>query len=167
VSQNTSPQLGQRGTPLWAFNHIRKDFLPSLLKDLKGAEESGLDEELCELLKELLRILVANSATNDPVQAITQTWELLDEFREKYGEWNDDSPDPETRRERRQELKKIREKIARKARTFPQELDEHVNKDHIVQLYQRIGDISSQYPDVFSNIAFSVNRFTTRNVEFG
>lgn len=158
-------QPGQRGTPLWAFNKVRSDFLPSLLRDLKEAEENGWDEHACDLVKEILRQLAADSAMNDPSVPVTQTWELLDEFREKYIEWNDECQDEECRKERRLSLRAIREKIARKARNYTKDLDQHVDKLTIVGFFSRVGEVSSQHPQLFANTIKSVERFNMRNVE--
>lgn len=155
---------GHRGSALWASNQIRSDFLPALLKDLKQVESDGWADEICQLVQEILQQLTSTETKIETAApSITETWELFDEFREKYVFWNDKCETEECRQAKRQELKHLRDRIAEKFRRNTQDFSAPVIKNEVESIFEMAANMSVKHPEFFKNTSKSVGRFKTKS----
>jgi hypothetical protein len=163
-------ELGQQGTALWAFKRMKEDLLPSLFEDLNQSVDDGLREEQCDLVKEVLRILVAASTTgiqnSSTSPSITEIWEVLDELREMYFRWNDEAQTAQERKAILSEMKQLKDKISRKTRLSYVEIENGVNKSDMVSVYQASAQITTSYPQTFVNLTKAVEKFQKANSKF-
>lgn len=85
-----SPKTGlHRGTTGYAINFFRSDILVNLQLDLKRLEKSGIDEEVCSKIRELLSALVS-AASAEPKGSFwgRAVHEVLRDYELTYREWN-------------------------------------------------------------------------------
>jgi hypothetical protein len=167
MPNTTKHELGERGTPLWAFKRVKEDLIPSLFKDLKNAENDGLEEEQCELIKNILRILVRESVIASPGSnsdsSITEIWEIFEELRETYSGWNDEAETREEREAQLREMKQLRKRVKEIARNAYVEINATINKSSMVSVYQASEQATTTYPQTFVYLSEAVERFQKAN----
>lgn len=156
-----------RGTPGYAINFFRSDILVNLQLDLKRLERSGIDEEVCAKVRELLSALVS-AASAEPRGSL---WggaihKVLREYELVYKQWNDvagaDAGAIARREEKLQELQDIRHRIANACRRNAHSLSEEHDLALIDAIHVALVDTIRVVPGVFSALAASAERFSRR-----
>jgi len=164
----TKPKNGlQRGTPGYAINFFRSDILVNLQLDLKRLERTGIDEEVCKRVRELLSALVS-AASAEPNASLwgRSIHEVLRKYESVYKKWNDvkgqDAEAIAARDELLQKLQDIRHKLANRARRNAHSLSEAHDLELISSINDALKEAISFMPGVFSALAKSAARFQTR-----
>jgi hypothetical protein len=164
MAKKNKLQIGQRGTPSWAYNRLREDALVQLLNDLVVAEKKGLNRKQCDLVKEAMAQMV-NAATAIPDGSFftRPIWQDIKKFEDTYWSWNDHKVEDyyavEHRRKELERLRKIRHKIAKRARKNLAVLDQELDIQLVKNVYEALGNLVTAAPDIFKNIARAIERF--------
>ena len=156
--------LGQRGTTLWAFKRTKEDALTALLDDLLETEKSGLDDPQCDAIKKSIGHIV-NWSTAIPDSSFFRKSisEVLKKFEDEYHYWNrpkgTDEKTIKHRHDKLNALRKLRQKVAKKARSHGHELEKELDLKLIEDVYKALGDVVSTCPEIFKNLSKAVSRF--------
>jgi len=164
----TKPKTGlQRGTPGYAINFFRSDILVNLQLDLKRLERTGIDEEVCVKVRQLLSALTS-AASAEPNASVwgTAIHEVLRKYETVYRKWNDvrgsDAEAIATRDELLQKLQDIRHKLANRCRTNSYSLSEAHDLELVTAINDALRDTITLVPGVFSALTKSSERFARR-----
>lgn len=166
--QASSPKTGlHRGTPGYAINFFRSDILVNLQLDLKRLERSGVDEAVCQKIRELLSALVS-AASAEPKGSFwgRAVHEVLREYETVYRRWNDVQGTNTDAIQQRDELLKrlqdIRHKISNVCRQNAHSLSEAHDLELIGAINDALIDAIRVVPGTFSALARSAERFAQR-----
>lgn len=163
MAENAKLQLGERGTASWAFDRLREDALVQLLNDLVAAQRRGLEKE-CDLVKAALAEIV-NAATAIPDGSFLTRpiWKDVKNFERSYWSWNDPKGRSieavEHRQKELERLRKLRHKIAKRARKNKAVLDHDLDIQLVRNVYEGLGKLVTAAPDLFKNVARAIERF--------
>ncbi|WP_041598648.1 hypothetical protein [Hahella chejuensis] len=157
----------RRGSTLWGINQFRSDALSQLLNDLLCRENVGFEDAQCDKVKQALGEIV-NAATAIPDGNFLQrtVWKEMQDFADIYARWNSHSGnDPKFIKRRQTELKKLRSKrnkIARRMRNNQRILEKELDLKFVEGIYGSMDDLVRALPEVFTNLAKAVERFSQR-----
>lgn len=164
----TKPKTGlQRGTPGYAINFFRSDILVNLQLDLKRLERTGIDEEVCKRVRDLLSALVS-AASAEPNGSLwgKSIHEVLRKYETVYKKWNNVQGQDEeaiaTRDDLLGKLQDIRHKLANRARRNAHSLSEAHDLELISAINDALRETIGFMPGVFSALAKSAARFQER-----
>ncbi len=164
----TKPKTGlHRGTPGYAVNFFRSDILVNLQLDLKRLEQTGIDESICQRVRNLLSALVS-AASAEPNASFwgASIHEVLRKYELVYKKWNDvkgqDEQAIEAREELLQKLQDIRHKLANRCRKNSHSLSEAHDIQLVTAINDALRDTITAVPGVFSALAKSAARFESR-----
>ena len=165
MSKRKSAQVGQQGSPSWAFNRLREDALVQLMNDLSNAQQAGLNKPACDLVKDALAKAV-NCATAIPDGSFLTrpVWKDMRRFEITYHSWNEDkTPEPEAIKHRRKELERLRDlrnKIARRTRKNFAVIDKELDIKFVEDVYSAFGNLVTFAPEIFKSLAGALARFS-------
>ena len=150
-----------RGTPTWGFNQFRSKGLPAFLVDLSVWEETGLEEEQCQLVRLTFQQIV-DVVADTPNGSWLRNSVLadLEAFRDLYGQWNDGVEEPRT--ETFKKLGRQRKRISQKIRKNQYRLSEELDPELVTNLYGALGQLPQDLPQTFPNLSRAVRRFHLR-----
>ena len=164
------PKTGlQRGTPGYAINFFRSDILVNLQLDLKRLERTGIDEEVCSRVRNLLSALVS-AASAEPNASLwgASIHEVLRKYEQVYKRWNDvkgqDQEAIAARDDLLQKLQDIRHKLANRARNNSHSLSEAHDLELVSTINDALRETINIVPGMFSALAKSAARFQVRAV---
>ncbi|MBX9859731.1 MAG: hypothetical protein K2Y20_09110 [Sphingomonas sp.] len=164
----TKPKNGlQRGSTGYAINFFRSDILVNLQLDLKRLEKSGIDDEICAKIRELLSALVS-AASAEPKGSFwgRAVHEVLREYETTYRKWNDvrgSDPDAIRRRDNLlKELQDVRHKIANCCRVNSHSLSEAHDLQLVTAINDALRDAIAAVPGTFTALTRSAERFSQR-----
>ncbi|WP_417813891.1 hypothetical protein [Thalassospira alkalitolerans] len=164
------------GDPAWHLFHLKGIGIPRLIEDLEKLERTGIAEEKCKLIKEVLSRVI--SITD---KASKSNWrpcasQPLHEFREIYAHWNDryEGVSMADRVHRRERINEMREKRLRTSRNLSRRIN--YNKDErqgvldgifaneedknlAIEIYKELRKISDQHPDTFPILTKAVETY--------
>lgn len=166
----TKPKNGlQRGMPGYAINFFRSDILVNLQLDLKRLERTGIDEEVCSRVRNLLSALVS-AASAEPNASLwgASIHEVLRKYELVYKKWNDVKGQDEyaiaARDELLGKLQDIRHKLANRCRSNAYSLSEAHDLELVSAINDALKETISFVPGMFTALAKSATRFQLRVV---
>ncbi|MFQ3453884.1 hypothetical protein PMN64_11265 [Bradyrhizobium sp. UFLA01-814] len=164
----SSPKTGlHRGTTGYAINFFRSDILVNLQLDLKRLEKSGIDEDVCSKIRELLSALVS-AASAEPKGSFwgRAVHKVLRDYELTYREWNNvKGTDTEAARKRDEllsSLQDIRHAIANVCRRNAHSLSEAHDLELITAINEALKEAIKAVPGTFSALTRSAERFAAR-----
>lgn len=165
MAKETSLEVGQYGTPSWAFNRLREDAFVQLMDDLASVQYQGLKPEDCERVKIALAKAV-NCATAIPDGSFftKPIWQRIKAFEITYHSWNEPKgADPfavEHRQKELERLRKLRHKLAKTTRKNLAVLDKELDIKLVEDVYQALSNLVTSAPETFKNVARALERFS-------
>lgn len=164
----TKPKTGlMRGSPGYAINFFRSDILVNLQLDLKRLERTGIDEDVCYRVRNLLSALVS-AASAEPNASLwgTSIHEVLRTYEHAYKKWNDVKGQNEeaiaARNDLLEKLQDIRHKLANRCRKNSHSLSEAHDLELVSAINDALRETISFVPGMFSALAKSAARFELR-----
>jgi hypothetical protein len=151
-----------QGTVLWGFNKFRSDALVELLNDLVDLEKVGLQDQKCSKVRMALRSVVDTvGSVSDQSWLKSFVWRDLKEFEQLYTIWNSHAGDqaPANRRDTLRQMRRRRNRLARKVRTNQLILSSELDSRLISDIYGSLEELSKSLPDAFDHLSLAVNRF--------
>ena len=161
------PIDAQAGTAIWGLNRWRSDGLVQLMEDLVALDQHGLSDEHCETVRQSLeRMTIHASALPDSSLVRRSVMSELENFTTAYEKWNDiQGQDGQAILQRRAALKtmrKRRKQLALVIRSNQHVLAEELDLELISAFYHALGTITTAMPDLFSNLAKAIERFSKK-----
>ena len=154
----------KRNSPAWAFDKLRSDMLVQILSDLQNVQNTGIDEETCQLVAKAIGSMV-NLTTGIPDKSIfrKQIWKEMQDFESLYLEWNQISgTPPEAADKRFQKLRQLRKKrnsIATVVRKNKHIINHNLDLILIDDTYEAFGTLVKSAPEIFKNAHKAVQRY--------
>jgi hypothetical protein len=139
----------------------------NLQLDLKRLEQTGITEDVCKKIRELLSALVT-AASAEPKGSFWQpaVHKVFRDYEHIYKEWNDVRGSDESAISRRDallsELQDIRHKIANVCRQNSHSLSEAYDLQLVDTINEALRDTISVVPGTFTALAKSAARFAAR-----
>lgn len=165
MAKETSLQIGQHGTPSWAFNRLREDALVQLMDDLAARQYKGLTRDKCDRVKLALAKAV-NCATAIPDGSFftKPIWKRMKAFEMTYESWNepkgDDAYAVEHRQKELERLRKLRHKLAKTTRKNLAVIDKELDIKLVEDVYEALSNLVTSAPETFKNVARALERFS-------
>ena len=167
------PKTGlSRGSPGYAINFFRSDILVNLQLDLKRLEQTGIDEEVCRCVRQLLSALVS-AASAEPSGSFwgRALHKVLRDYEFTYRQWNDVSgADTVAIAERDRllcELQDRRHDISNSCRRNAHSLSEAHDLELVTAINDALVQVIGAVPHTFTALAKSAERFTERALRAG
>lgn len=155
----------RRGTPIWAYEQLRKDALVQLMIDLSRLEQRGLSRVECDQVRQALEELaLAASAIPDKRLFRSSIRGKLNRFAAGYVAWNGHTgKDPATRLARRAAINRLadlRQELAVVERRNWHIIRTEVDLELVTKMYGALGNVITAMPDLFANLAKAVGGIT-------
>lgn len=158
----------KRGTPGWAIEKFKEQFLPALLSDLEKKEESGLMDQVCNRVQKALHDALQETSRYPKLFADDESIETeLRSFNDLYFKWNNHPKDHldlgrKHRRDRLKELRERRERIRDTTKKHLHVLAEKTDEKCAMAVCQSLAKLGDELPDSFPTLANAAKLFDRR-----
>lgn len=157
-------QINQAGTAVHLFNCFRSDALSQILNDLLMLERKGIDESVCEKIRDALGVVI-NEATSIPDGSFVSKplWKDVQKFKDVYVKWNNVKGEEPFAIEQRQQLlrhlRDCRHKIARRTRVNQYILSNELDLQIVHSMYGAFTQVFSAFPELFVHLGKAIARY--------